>query len=156
MTRSATAASSATMTRRFFQTLGPLAALLAVMVLFGVLDHFFGGGQFATLRNARTVTIQSCTVAMAALGMTLIIIAGGIDLSCGTAIALAATVLAWGLREDIGCLLKYGDNYSSAVKRLHEAERRLNHPDAKDPESLLVQKTRRRERLIQIVEAKHG
>lgn len=38
-------------------------------------------------------------MAVAALGMTVIIIAGGIDLSAGTALALSATVLAWCLRE---------------------------------------------------------
>jgi ribose transport system permease protein len=36
-------------------------------------------------------------VFVAALGMTMVIIAGGIDLSAGTAQSLAATVLAWGL-----------------------------------------------------------
>lgn len=42
--------------------------------------------------------MQASTVAVAALGMTVIIIAGGIDLSAGTALALSATVLAYCLR----------------------------------------------------------
>ena len=57
------------------------------------------GGKFATLRNAQNVLVQSATVAVAALGMTMIIISGGIDLSAGTTMALCATVLAWFLRE---------------------------------------------------------
>jgi ribose transport system permease protein len=39
---------------------------------------------------------------MAALGMTVIIMAGGIDLSAGTALALAATVLAYVLEKGYG------------------------------------------------------
>lgn len=50
---------------------------------------------FLTQRNARNILIQGVTVAVAALGMTLIIISGGIDLSAGTALSLSATVLAW-------------------------------------------------------------
>lgn len=41
-----------------------------------------------SLHNARTVCTQTAVVGVAALGMTVIIIAGGIDLSIGTAIAL--------------------------------------------------------------------
>jgi ribose transport system permease protein len=57
------------------------------------------GGRFATLRNAQTILVQSATVGVAALGMTMIIISGGIDLSAGTTMALCSTVLAWFLRE---------------------------------------------------------
>ena len=41
-------------------------------------------------------------MAVAALGMTVVIISGGIDLSAGTALALASTVIAYCLREDWG------------------------------------------------------
>src|SRR5690606_38900740 len=47
----------------------------------------------------QNILVQSATVGVAALGMTLIIISGGIDLSAGTAMALSATSLAWFLRE---------------------------------------------------------
>ncbi len=56
-------------------------------------------GTFLTAHNVRTILVQAAPVAVAALGMTVIIIAGGIDLSAGTALALAATVMAWVLRE---------------------------------------------------------
>jgi ribose transport system permease protein len=42
--------------------------------------------------------MNASAVGIAALGMTIIIIAGGIDLSAGTAIALSATVAAWCFR----------------------------------------------------------
>lgn len=103
---------------------GPVAALLAVALLFAVLDRVFAQGTFATFANLRTVTVQTCVVAVAALGMTIIIIAGGIDLSCGTAIALAATVLAWGLREDAAVLLTRGTNHISLSRQIVAAQRR--------------------------------
>ena len=81
---------------------GPFLGLLLVIGLFWVADAVFGRGNFATPKNARLVLVQSTTVAMAALGMTIIIISGGIDLSAGTAMALSATVLAWCLKENYG------------------------------------------------------
>ncbi len=80
--------------------IGPFVALALVVGVFALADNLQeDGGRFATLRNAQNVLVQSATVAMAALGMTMIIIAAGIDLSAGTAMALSATVLAWLLRE---------------------------------------------------------
>jgi ribose transport system permease protein len=88
-------------------------ALLVVTAGFGIADKMVNGkdGRFLTERNLRTVAINTVVVAIAALGMTVIIIAGGIDLSAGTALALAATVLAWMLQNDywpaaavLGCL----------------------------------------------------
>src|SRR6187200_2684815 len=75
---------------------GPLLALLFVFVLFAVLDAMQpDGGQFRSLRNLQTMLISSAPVMVAALGMTVIIIAGGIDLSVGTAVSFCATVMAW-------------------------------------------------------------
>jgi ribose transport system permease protein len=104
---------------------GPLIALACVVLLFAATDWYFADGTFGTFRNLRTVTVQTCVVAVAALGMTLIIIAGGIDLSAGTAMSLAATVLAWGLREDVAFRLQYGDNFASASSKLESAQKEL-------------------------------
>ena len=74
---------------------GPLLALLIVFVFFAVTDALQpGGGRFLSLRNLQAMLISSAPVVTAALGMTVVIIAGGIDLSAGTAVALSATVLA--------------------------------------------------------------
>jgi ribose transport system permease protein len=99
------------------EALGPFLALAAVIAFFAAAElarefsrecleggrtpaQFLAGyeSRFLTARNARTVLVQASTVAAAALGMTLVIMAGGIDLSAGTALALAATVLALVLR----------------------------------------------------------
>jgi ribose/xylose/arabinose/galactoside ABC-type transport system permease subunit len=80
--------------------LGPMLALVLVFLLFAVLDAALqSGGRFLSLRNLQTMLIASAPVVVAALGMTVIIIAGGIDLSAGTAVALCATVMAWVLKQ---------------------------------------------------------
>jgi ribose/xylose/arabinose/galactoside ABC-type transport system permease subunit len=79
---------------------GPLLALLLVFILFAVADAMQpGGGRFTSLRNLQTMLVSSAPVVVGALGMTVVIIAGGIDLSAGTAIALCATVMAWALEQ---------------------------------------------------------
>jgi ribose transport system permease protein len=75
---------------RWLRTLGPLAGLAAVLVLFAVLRP----AEFATLANAEIMLLQTAVVATAALGMTLVIASGGIDLSVGAQIALATVTLA--------------------------------------------------------------
>lgn len=81
--------------------LGPLLALFSLVLLFTVADYYAGGGRFASVRNFRIVLNQTSIVAVAALGMTIVIIAGGIDLSAGTALTLCATVLAYTLKHDL-------------------------------------------------------
>jgi ribose/xylose/arabinose/galactoside ABC-type transport system permease subunit len=78
---------------------GPTLALLVIIVLFTLLDLQFGSGRFASLRNARVIMNSAALVAVPALGMTMIIIAGGIDLSAGTALTLSGTALALGFRD---------------------------------------------------------
>ena len=106
--------------------LGPFLALIAVVVVFGVADSLQdGGGTFLTVRNLQALSVQTAPVAVAALGMTVIIIAGGIDLSAGTAMALCATVLAWSLKEDAALLMRAGDNVQAATARVSDGETRL-------------------------------
>lgn len=80
--------------------LGPLLALLLVFFSFAVGDALQSdGGRFLSPRNLQTMLVSSAPVVVAALGMTVIIVAGGIDLSAGTAVALCATVMAWTLKQ---------------------------------------------------------
>ncbi len=84
--------------------LGPLLALVVVLIAFGIADKYQRGERaaFLSVNNIRNISEQTVVVAMAALGMTIIIIAGGIDLAAGTALALASTTLAWCLKNDYG------------------------------------------------------
>lgn len=74
--------------------LGPLAALLVIVGVFALADQWYGSGSFMSWRNMRVLSNSASLIAVPALGMTLIIIAGGIDLSAGTALTLCGTVLA--------------------------------------------------------------
>ena len=75
---------------------GPLLGLLLVVALFSALRP----RQFPTAANVEIMLLQTAVVGTAALGMTLVIASGGIDLSVGSQIALAtvglATLLAHG------------------------------------------------------------
>ena len=83
-------------------TLGQFLALAVVVAFFAAADAMQSrGGNFLSKRNVRTIAVQTATVGAAALGMTVAIITGGIDLSAGTALALAATVLALCLKHDM-------------------------------------------------------
>jgi ribose/xylose/arabinose/galactoside ABC-type transport system permease subunit len=104
--------------------LGPFVALLLIIAFFAIADWATGGDTFFTLQNLRTVARQMCVVAVAALGMTIIVISGGIDLSVGSAIALAATVLAWGIHNDAALLVTTGSSFRSASVRLADAQAR--------------------------------
>ena len=81
--------------------LGPLLALIILTIAFAIADRVWGGGYFASVRNLRVVLNQTSLVAVASLGMTMIIVAGGIDLSAGTALTLCATTLAFCLKQNV-------------------------------------------------------
>jgi ribose/xylose/arabinose/galactoside ABC-type transport system permease subunit len=70
--------------------LGPLLGL-------GIVYFFFvlvGPEAFATTRTLETIARQTAIVGTAALGMTMVIVAGGIDLSVGSIVALSSVVVA--------------------------------------------------------------
>jgi ribose transport system permease protein len=53
-----------------------------------------GFKAFSSVSNIKTVLVQTVIVAIGALGMTLVIVSGGIDLSAGSAVALASVLAA--------------------------------------------------------------
>lgn len=88
--------------RRWVSELGPLVALAVVFAGFALAERALSDRSvFATSDNIRTMLVNSSVVGICALGMTVVIIAGGIDLSVGTGIALCATVLATGLLKGL-------------------------------------------------------
>jgi fructose transport system permease protein len=67
---------------------GPFIALLIACVVFGLTtDRFFSGDNFSLILQQVTV------VGVIAIGQTLIILTGGIDLSCGMIMALGSIVM---------------------------------------------------------------
>ncbi len=69
---------------------GPVFGLMFVILLFGSLRP----ASFLNWDNAQLILLQTAVVGTAALGMTLIIISGGIDLSIGSNIAFCTVVIA--------------------------------------------------------------
>ncbi len=62
-----------------------------VIVLLLVMAYFsYESARFATLPNLRTILIAAAPFALVALGQTLVILTGGIDLSVGSIIAVSA------------------------------------------------------------------
>ncbi|MBY5454075.1 MULTISPECIES: ABC transporter permease [Rhizobium] len=68
---------------------GTLIGLIAIVVIFGLLAP-----DFLSQRNLLNILQQSSINACLALGMTLVIISGGIDLSVGPTAAIAAVITA--------------------------------------------------------------
>ncbi|MDE2978114.1 MAG: ABC transporter permease [Acidobacteriota bacterium] len=67
---------------------GLVLVILGLSVVFGLItDHFWSAVTFRTLAN------QLPPLVIASAGLTLVLIAGGIDLSVGSVLALAAAVL---------------------------------------------------------------
>jgi ribose/xylose/arabinose/galactoside ABC-type transport system permease subunit len=77
---------------------GPLVALVCVYVVFAILrpDTFARGSNLVTMAR------QTVVVAIAAVGATLVIVHGGIDLSVGSGVALATVVIASLLKSGHG------------------------------------------------------
>lgn len=93
------------MPARIAEYLGMLASLALLVVLFSALSgHFFTRITFTTLAN------QIPALTVIAVGMTLVLIVAGIDLSVGSVMALGAAVMAvarveWQLPLPVAILL---------------------------------------------------
>jgi len=69
-----------------------------VVLALVVLIASFSFDSFFTVGNAQNVAIQSSFLAIVALGMTFVIISGGIDLSVGSVYALGGVLAAYGIQ----------------------------------------------------------
>ncbi len=83
----------------YLSVLAPFLGIAIIYTFFAVYDLSRDGSfdDFALLftkDNLKLVAAQTAIVAIAALGMTLVIISGGIDLSPGSSIALTTVVIA--------------------------------------------------------------
>jgi len=74
---------------------GGALVVLAVVTLVGAAVF---GTRFASLDNALNILEASSFLALVAVGMTFVIIGGGIDLSVGSLLALSAVLAAYGSR----------------------------------------------------------
>lgn len=81
--------------REGLSRLAPFLGLIAIFVFFAAI----GPESFRSARNLETIARQTAIVGMAALGMTLVILTGGIDLAVGSVVALGTVVIAIVLRR---------------------------------------------------------
>jgi ribose transport system permease protein len=72
---------------------GMILALFVLMIICTFLSH-----HFLTSRNLLNILIQNCTVAIVAMGISYVLISGGIDLSIGSVVGLVA-ILTCGLTK---------------------------------------------------------
>ena len=75
--------------RDLLQKFAALGSLAVLILVFAVTSR-----AFFTTTNALTVGLQVCTIAYLGLGMTVVIISGGIDLSVGSVLALGGVIAA--------------------------------------------------------------
>ena len=79
--------------RDFLKAIRPFVGLFLVLLLFAIdaelRSLFFKGGNF------KTILTQTVIVAIGAMGMTLVIVSGGIDLSAGSLVALCSVCLLY-------------------------------------------------------------
>ncbi len=86
-----------------YPLLGPTFGLLFVIILFEGMIYHHSQLNFLSPQNVGNIITQTTVVAIGTLGMTMIIVAGGIDLSAGSVVAMTGVIAAQ--------LLKHG--YSS-------------------------------------------
>ena len=85
--------------RGWYSRLGPFLGLALVILVFAILSDF--PERYLSFQNLRIVLAQTVIVALGSIGMTMIIVSGGIDLSVGSGIALASVVTALGLQQQM-------------------------------------------------------
>src|SRR5438445_12170000 len=92
--------------KRLLNILGPFFGLLLVIGLFSLSPVV--RPVFLTGANFKIILTQTVIVAIGSLGMTLIIVSGGIDLSVGSAVALTSVVGAKALLAGCSPLIAVG------------------------------------------------
>lgn len=110
---------------KFLQT---YAVLILIVILMGVLS--FASDSFLTTRNLLNILNQNAPLAIMASAMTLVIIAGGFDLSVGAIFAIGSVVSAWLavnvnpylgllLAPFVGLALGYANGLAITLLRVH-------------------------------------
>ena len=87
--------------RRVLAAFGPAIGLIFALVLFASLRF----ETFVTVDNFGIMLQQTAVIGAAAIGMTIIIVSGGIDLSVGSTVALVTIVIALLLKQQVSPLV---------------------------------------------------
>lgn len=79
-----------------YHQLSALGTLLLLVFLFS-----FGNSAFLSVNNGLTILLQTAVIGLLGIGMTMVIITGGIDLSVGSVLALAGTVTGLSIKAGV-------------------------------------------------------
>lgn len=77
-----------------YPLLGPIFGLSFVLLLFEAMIYGHSGANFLSPDTIGLIITQTTVVATGTLGMTMIIVSGGIDLSAGSVVALTGVIAA--------------------------------------------------------------
>jgi ribose transport system permease protein len=83
--------------KQWLARIGPFLGLAGVILVFGLMSG--APGRYFSVNNFRIVLSQTVIVGLGAIGMTVIMVSGGIDLSVGSTIALSSVITALGIRD---------------------------------------------------------
>ncbi len=75
--------------KTYLQTMGPFIGLFLIVLILSILSP-----NFLTLNNTLNILRQVSINALIALGMTFVILTGGIDLSVGSILAFSGAITA--------------------------------------------------------------
>jgi len=76
-----------------------LSALLTLALL--IFAFSFGNEAFFSINNGLTVLLQTSVIGLLGIGMTMVIITGGIDLSVGSVLALSGTITGLSIKAGV-------------------------------------------------------
>ena len=76
-----------------------LSALLTLALL--IFAFSFGNAAFFSINNGLTVLLQTSVIGLLGIGMTMVIITGGIDLSVGSVLALSGTITGLSIKAGV-------------------------------------------------------
>ncbi|HJR07478.1 MAG TPA: ABC transporter permease [Pyrinomonadaceae bacterium] len=99
---------------------GPTYGALAALVLLVLANALFTP-NFADVNNLRNILLQVAPTVLVAVGMTLVIATGGIDLSVGSLMAIAAALAATNLERGLFVAVALGLTAALAVGLLNGA-----------------------------------
>jgi ribose transport system permease protein len=123
--------------RAWAERLAPLVALIVLVIVTALCEHWMRGtSNFLKLENWRNIFLQQSFIGIVALGMTFVIISGGIDLSVGSMVAMAGGIGIWlmntainaaSIIEDVQSAKEIGFDVPYTALRFHLAQWFVNH-----------------------------
>jgi ribose transport system permease protein len=115
--------------RSILERLGPLLALVVLIVLTAVCEKYMRGtSAFLTTQNWANILRQWSFVGVIAIGMTFVIISGGIDLSVGSLVALAGGLGIWLMNTAIVAARIIADNDAARKQHLDDLAMSIDMP----------------------------